>query len=86
MAELKRAVAIQYLEEEDGAPRVVARGRGSVADQILRIAKENDVPDYEDGELVRLLETIDLDEEIPPELFYAIAEVLVFIYQLEKKL
>ncbi len=86
MADLKRAVAIQYLEEEDAAPRVIAKGRGDVAEQILQIARENDVPDYEDGELVRLLEAIDLDNEIPPELFYAIAEVLVFIYQLEKKM
>lgn len=86
MTDLKRAVAIQYVEDEDAAPRVIAKGRGSVAEQILKIAKENDVPDYEDGELVRLLENIDLDAEIPHELFYAIAEVLVFIYQLEKKM
>ncbi len=86
MSKLKQAVAIQYTEEEDAAPRVIAKGRGSVADQILQIAKDNDVPDYADGELVQLLEAIDLDEEIPSELFYAIAEVLVFIYQLEKKM
>ncbi len=86
MAKLKKAVALQYIEEEGGAPRVIAKGQGSVADQILRIAKENDVPDYEDGELIRILEGIDLDSEIPPELFYAIAEVLVFIYELDKKM
>ncbi|MCP4689245.1 MAG: flagellar biosynthesis protein FlhB [Desulfobacterales bacterium] len=86
MSKLKQAVAIQYTEEEDAAPRVIAKGRGSVADQILRIARENDVPDYEDGELVHLLESIDLDSEIPAELFYAVAEVLVFIYELEKEM
>ena len=86
MYEPKTAVAVQYSEDEDNAPRVVAKGWGSIAEKIIQIAKENHVPTYEDKELCRLLAALDVDFEIPPELYYAVAEVLVFIYNLESRM
>ncbi|MDH5300424.1 MAG: EscU/YscU/HrcU family type III secretion system export apparatus switch protein [Gammaproteobacteria bacterium] len=79
------AVALKY----DGgmsAPKVVAKGKGEIAQQIMTIAKEHGVPLYEDGELVKLLSRLDLDEEIPNNLYQAVAEVLAFIYSINNKL
>ncbi len=83
--EIKKAAALKYDEEEDRAPKVVASGRGRVAERILEIAKEHGIPIYEDPDLVELLLKVDLGEEIPPELYKAIAEVLAFIYSLREE-
>jgi flagellar biosynthesis protein len=81
----KKAVALRYNKETDSAPRVVAKGRGSVAEKILQIAKEYDIPLKEDPLLVEALSTLDLYQEIPSELYRAVAEVLAFVYRLTKK-
>ncbi len=81
--EYRNAVALQY-ERDQGAPRVVAKGRGLIAEQIIGIAKQAGVPLHEDPELVGLLAQVELDAEIPVQLYQAVAEVLAFIYQLEK--
>lgn len=86
MYEPKAAVAVKYSEAEDNAPRVVAKGWGTVAEKIIQIAEQYNVPTYEDEELSRLLAALDVDFEIPPELYYAVAEVLVFIYNLENRI
>ncbi len=78
---MRNAVALQY-ERGDAAPRVVAKGRGSLADRIIEIARDAGVPLYEDTDLVDLLAQVELDAEIPIELYQAVAEVLAFIYQL----
>ena len=65
--------------------RVVARGKGEIARKIIEIAKEHNIPLYEDKELSQVLEALDLDTEIPTELFRAVAEVLAFIYRMNKK-
>jgi len=70
----------------DAAPRVVAKGRADVAERILAIAEEHHIPVYEDRNLAFLLDALELDMEIPPELYRAIAEVLAFIYSLNKNL
>ncbi|MCS7234176.1 MAG: FlhB-like flagellar biosynthesis protein [Synergistetes bacterium] len=80
--DLKKAAALKYDEEKDKAPKVVASGRGKIAEKIIEIAKEYDIPIYEDPDLVELLLKVDIGEEIPPELYKAVAEVLAFIYRL----
>ena len=80
----KRAVAVKY-NPGDSSPKVVAKGKGYMADKILERAKENDVKVYEDAQLVKEFENIDLGEHIPPELYEAVARVLIFITDLDKK-
>jgi flagellar biosynthesis protein len=72
------AVALHY--DKKSAPRVTAKGKGKVAEQILKIAEQHDIPLQTDPELVRLLGTIPLGSEIPPELYKAVAEVIAFAY------
>jgi flagellar biosynthesis protein len=78
----QQAVAIAY-ESGDYAPKVVAKGRGLIAEQIIARAKEHKVFVHESKDLVALLMQVDLDEHIPPELYLAIAEILAWLYRLE---
>jgi len=80
-----KAVALKYETEKDSAPRVVAKGRDVIAEKIIETAKAHNVPLYEDKNLVQVLEALDIDTEIPPELYRAVAEVLAFIYRLNAK-
>lgn len=80
---LRTAVALAY-RETDAAPRVVAKGRGLVAEEIIRRAKEHGVYVHESPELVSLLLQIDLDERIPPQLYVAVAELLAWLYRIER--
>jgi flagellar biosynthesis protein len=80
-----KAVALKYEREKDAAPRVVAKGRGEVAGRIMEIARDNHVPLHADRNLVEVLEALDVNLEVPPELYRAVAEVLVFIYRLNGK-
>jgi len=82
----KKAVALKYDKDEDNAPKLVAKGKDYIAEKIIEIAKENRVPIYPDRDLVQVLEALDLDFEIPVELYRAVAEVLVFVYDLNRKL
>ncbi|MEQ8195348.1 MAG: EscU/YscU/HrcU family type III secretion system export apparatus switch protein [Rhodospirillales bacterium] len=75
------AVALQYEPGKDDAPRVVAGGRGSIAEQILAIAFAQGVKVREDADLAELLSTIDIDSEIPVEAFAAVAEILIYVYR-----
>ncbi|CAB1061285.1 Uncharacterized homolog of the cytoplasmic domain of flagellar protein FhlB [Olavius sp. associated proteobacterium Delta 1] len=77
-----KAVALKYDGKKDKAPRVVATGRGNIAEKIIDIAKEHNVPLYEDKNLIQILQALDLETEIPPELYRAVAEVLAFVYRL----
>ncbi len=70
----------------DAAPRVVAKGQGMVADEIIRRAREAGVFVHESREMVSLLMGLDLDQRIPPELYVAVAELLAWIYRVEKGL
>lgn len=76
------AVAITY-DSSDAAPRVIAKGYGTLAETIIRTAKENDLYVHESPELVGLLMQVDLDAHIPPQLYLAIAELLAWLYALE---
>jgi flagellar biosynthesis protein len=79
-----RATALRYDAEKDGAPRIVATGAGEIARRILELAAEQGVPVREEPALVEALRQLELDQEIPGELYAAVAEVLVWAYGLEK--
>lgn len=81
----RNAVALAYAQG-DAAPRVVAKGRGLLADEIVRRAREAGVFVHESPDLVRLLMGVDLDERIPPQLYVAIAELLAWVYRIEQGL
>ena len=80
----RAAIALRYDVEKDKAPFVIATGRGAVADEILRVAEENKIPLYEDRKLAELLGKIELDTEVPPELYVLVAQFLFFVYKLDK--
>lgn len=80
-----KAVAIKYDVEHDKAPRVVAKGRGHVAENILAAAQKNTIPVYQNKSLVNMLMALELDREIPPELYRTIAQVLAYVYRIDKK-
>lgn len=80
----KRAVALRYDETKEQAPRVVATGGGYLAERIIEVAEENGVHIQEDPDLVALLAKLDVNTEIPGELFGAVAEVLAFVYRLNQ--
>lgn len=82
--ERKTAIALRYDIDRDKAPLVIASGRGPVADEIVRIAEDNKIPLYEDPELAKLLSKLELDTEIPAELYTLVAEVLFFVYKLDR--
>ena len=82
----KKAVALRYDKDKDNAPKLVAKGKESIAEKIIEVANENGVPIYPDKDLVQVLEALDLDFQIPAELYRAVAEVLVFIHDLNRKL
>lgn len=82
----KKAVALHYnLDGTEKAPRVKAKGAGFVAEEIIQRAKENGIPIQEDPALVEILANLDLDQQIPTELFEVVAEILAMVYQLEKR-
>jgi flagellar biosynthesis protein len=71
--------------DSSGAPKVVAKGKGLIADQIIQRAKDSGVFVHESRELVSLLMDIDLDQQIPPTLYQAIAELLAWVYHIESR-
>jgi flagellar biosynthesis protein len=83
MKELKTilAAALEYDTERDAAPRVVARGRGAIAEKIIAVARKHNIPIRSDPGLVQLLSQLEIDEQIPVELYRAVAEILAFVYQ-----
>lgn len=78
------AVALKYAPG-DSAPKVVAKGRGLIAEEIIARAREHGVFVHESPELVTLLSQVDLDDRIPPTLYVAVAELLAWLYQVEQK-
>lgn len=82
----KKAAALRYDPKRDSAPKVVARGSGYVAERIEALAREHHIPLHEDPNLVDVLEAMDVDTEIPPALYRAVAEVLAFVYRLNGKM
>ena len=79
----KQAIAIQYNPDEV-APKILASGTGIIADKIIEKAKSSDVPLYEDNKLANTLSKLDIGEYISPELYSIVAEILVFVDNLDK--
>ncbi len=80
----RRAVALRYDPARDAAPKVVAKGKGRTADQIIALARKNAVPVRPDPALVQVLSRLNLDQDIPPEVYRAVAAILAFLYRVNR--
>ena len=81
----EKAVALKYRPARDRAPRVVASGRGKTARRIIDVAREHGVHIHDDPDLVEALSQLDLNAEIPTELYVIVSELLAFVYALNRK-
>jgi len=82
---MKKAAALRYDKTKENAPRVLAKGEGEVANNIIKIAQLNNLPIKKDEDLVELLSKVEIDKEVPEALYKAVAEVFSFIYKTTKK-
>ena len=82
---MKKAVALRYDQKKENVPKVIGKGQGLMAERIIKIAEENELPIKKDEDLVELLTKIDIDKEIPNNLYKAVAEVFSFIYNVTNK-
>ena len=78
----KSAVSLQYKKGRNAAPKVTAKGQGWVAEKIIKMAQENNIPIREDKDLLHLLSEIDVGQEVPESLYKVVAELLAWVYQL----
>ncbi len=85
MPSRKKATALRYDEKKENAPRVVAKGEGEAAKNIIKIAELHNLPIKKDEDLVELLSKVEIDKEIPEAMYQAIAEVFSFIYRTTNK-
>jgi len=83
--EYDKAVALRYKPGMEKAPRVIAVGKGKIAEKIVRIAKEHNIHVHNDPDLVEMLSELEINSEIPPELYVVVSEILVFVYSLNRK-
>ena len=83
--EQKKAVALRYDNEREKVPKVIAKGTGKVAENIIALAEEHGIPVQSDPDLIEVLSKLNIDEEIPPSLYVAVAELLAFVYSLNSK-
>lgn len=82
---VKKAVALKYDVEKNKAPKVVAKGKGHVAENIMEAARKGQVPVYQNKSLVNMLMALELDKEIPTELYTTVAEILAYVYRIDKR-
>lgn len=80
---IKQAIALEY-DPSDVAPRVIASGRGVLAEKIIQKAKESDVPIHRDDKLADTLSRLEIGDAIPPELYEVVAEILIFVDSMDK--
>jgi flagellar biosynthesis protein len=83
---IKKAAALHYDETNDAAPKMVAFGERENAKQIIKLASDNNIPIKKDEDLVEMLRQIELNKEIPAELYQAVGEVFAYIYKLSKEI
>jgi flagellar biosynthesis protein len=81
---VKTAVALAYDPNEDGAPKVIASGKGFLAEKIIEQARDNKIPVHQDDKLAQTLSKLEIGEMIPPELYEVVAEILVFVDAMDK--
>ncbi|MGE8204098.1 EscU/YscU/HrcU family type III secretion system export apparatus switch protein [Heyndrickxia sp. NPDC080065] len=84
--ERKHVIALQYQSEKQDAPKVIAKGKGVIAENIIKKAKDKDIPIQEDRNLIELLGELQINETIPEELYEAVAEVFAFVYRLDENI
>jgi len=80
-----KAVAMKYKAYEDNAPKVVAKGSGEIAKKIIEKAKEFDVAIFQNPELTEMLMNVELNDDIPAELYQAVVEVFIWLHKTEQK-
>ena len=83
---IKKAVTLKYERSKDRAPRVTAKGSRKIAERIIELAREKGIPITEDPDLVGALMKLDLEEQIPEELYRVVAEILAFAYRLNRNM
>ena len=81
----KKPGARGYNRSQDNAPKVLASGAGEIANKIISLAKEHDIPIKEDPDLIEILSKVEVDQEIPPNLYKAVAEIFSFLYKITNK-
>jgi flagellar biosynthesis protein len=81
----KIAAAIRYDAAKNDAPRLTAKGKGHVAERIIELARQHDIPVRSDKALIQILSKLDIDQQIPPGLYRAVAEILAFVYSANEK-
>lgn len=79
-----KTVVLKYDTKKGKAPQITGFGKGQIAEKILQVAEENKIPFYEDSSLVELLSKLSINSEIPPSLYNVVAEVLSFVYKLDR--
>ena len=84
--DIRRAIALGYKPDSDRAPKVIAKGLGPVAEAILALAKKHNVHIHNDEALARSLYVLELGQEVPEQFYVAIAEVLAFVYRMDKSM
>jgi len=82
---VKKAVALKYDRSKDRAPRVTAKGKGEVANNIIKVAELHKLPIKKDEDLIELLSKVEIDREVPENLYKAVAELFSYIYNVTKK-
>ncbi|GEN54160.1 EscU/YscU/HrcU family type III secretion system export apparatus switch protein [Halobacillus faecis] len=85
MKKRREAIALTYQSEKAAAPEVVAKGKGIIAENILKAAEEHQIPVQEDASLVELLSELNINEQIPEDLYHVVAEVFAFIYNVDQQ-
>jgi flagellar biosynthesis protein len=81
----KQAVALRYEPKKDRAPKITGTGRGHLAEKILDLARQHNIPIRQDTNLLQILSRLDLNQEVPLEVYQAVAEILAFIYRLSNR-
>ncbi|HHV29818.1 EscU/YscU/HrcU family type III secretion system export apparatus switch protein [Acetivibrio mesophilus] len=81
---IKQVAALKYSPDDNNAPEIIGLGKGEIAEKILEKAKENNIPIYENEELASTLNALNIGDEIPPELYDIVAQILVFIGSIDK--
>lgn len=84
-APIKKAAALQYEQGSKSAPKLTAKGRGAVAEKILEAAREHNIPVTQDADLMEILEKVEIDTEIPLEVYAVVADIFAWVYKLNQK-
>lgn len=82
---IERAAALKYDRKKDAAPKLTAKGKGAVAEKIREVAEEYDIPIHRDEDLMEMLEAVEIEQEIPIEIYAVVAEVFKYVYQLNQQ-